>query len=53
VKHFLLARANDHTIKLKVGAPDTIDYKVYPFTLVEQEAIKKWIIENEEKNYIE
>jgi hypothetical protein len=51
-KRFPPARANDHAIKLKPGAPDTIDCKVYPLTLAEQEATKKWIEENEEKHYI-
>jgi hypothetical protein len=51
-KHFSPARANDHAIKLKPRALDTINYKVYPLMLVEQEAIKKWIAENKEKNYI-
>jgi hypothetical protein len=52
-KRFPPARANDHAIKLKPGAPDTIDCKVYPLTLAEQQATKKWIEENEEKHYIE
>jgi uncharacterized protein (UPF0305 family) len=52
-KRFPPARANDHAIKLKPGAPDTIDCKVYPLMLAEQEATKKWIKENEEKHYIE
>jgi gag-polyprotein putative aspartyl protease len=51
-KHFPPTRANDHAIKLKLGAPDTIDCKVYPLTLVEREATRKWIEENKEKHYI-
>jgi hypothetical protein len=52
-KHFPLARANNHSIKLKLSTSDTIDCKIYPLMLAEQKAIKKWIEENEEKDYIE
>jgi hypothetical protein len=37
----------DHAIKLIPGAPETINCKVYPLTLVEQEAMRKFLAENE------
>jgi hypothetical protein len=50
---FLLSRPEDHAIKLIPGAPDTINCKVYPLTLAEQEATKKFLEENEHLGYIE
>jgi hypothetical protein len=51
--HFLLSRPEDHAIKLVPGAPETINCKVYPLTLAEQEATKKFLEENEWLKYIE
>jgi hypothetical protein len=53
VKRFPPARPEDHAIKLKPGAPDIIDCKVFPLTRIEKEATEKWIKDNEEKGYIE
>jgi hypothetical protein len=47
------SRPEDHAIKLIPGAPETISCKVYPLTLVEQEATKKFLEENEHLGYIE
>jgi hypothetical protein len=52
VKHFPPSRPEDHTIKLKPGAPETINCKVYPLTATELEATKKFVEEHESKNYI-
>jgi hypothetical protein len=43
----------DHAIKLIPGAPETINCKVYPLTLAEQEVTKKFLEENECLGYIE
>jgi hypothetical protein len=43
----------DHAIKLIPGAPEMINCKVYPLTLAEQEATKKFLEENEHLGYIE
>jgi hypothetical protein len=43
----------DHAIKLIPGVPETINCKVYPLTLAEQEATKKFLEENEHLGYIE
>jgi hypothetical protein len=51
--HFLPSRPEDHVIKLISGAPETISCKVYPLTLAEQEAMKKFLEENECLGYIE
>jgi hypothetical protein len=45
--HFPPSRLEDHAIKLVPGAPETINCKVYPLTLAEQEATKKFLEENE------
>ena len=37
-KHFPPSRPEDHAIKLKEGAPDTMNCKVYPLTQAEREA---------------
>ena len=42
----------DHVIKLKPGAPDTMNCKVYPLMEAEQEATKKFIQENKTLQYI-
>jgi hypothetical protein len=47
------SRLEDHAIKLLPGAPKMINCKVYPLTLVEQEATKKFLDENERLGYIE
>jgi Retroviral aspartyl protease len=47
------SRPKDHAIKLVPGAPDTINCKVYPLTLAEHEATKKFLEENERLGYIE
>jgi Reverse transcriptase (RNA-dependent DNA polymerase) len=47
------SRPEDHAIKLIPGAPETINCKVYPLTLAEQEATKKFLEENERLGYIE
>jgi hypothetical protein len=52
-KPFPPAQPEDHGIKLKPGAPDVIDCKVFPLTHIEKEAMEKWIKDNKEKNYIE
>jgi Retroviral aspartyl protease len=41
------SRPEDHAIKLVSGAPETISCKVYPLTLAEHEATKKFLEENE------
>jgi hypothetical protein len=46
-------RPEDHAIKLIPRVPETINYKVYPLTLAEQEATKKFLEENEWLGYIE
>jgi hypothetical protein len=45
--HFLPSQPEDHAIKLIPGAPETINCKVYPLTLAEQEATRKFLEENE------
>jgi Reverse transcriptase (RNA-dependent DNA polymerase) len=50
---FLPSRPKDHAIKLIPGAPEMINCKVYPLTLVEQEATRKFLEENECLGYIE
>jgi hypothetical protein len=52
-KHFPLARLEDHAIKLKPDAPQTINCKVYPLTHAEREATAKFLKENEVLKYIE
>jgi hypothetical protein len=47
------SRPEDHAIKLIPGAPETINYKVYPLMLAEQEATKKFLEENKWLGYIE
>jgi hypothetical protein len=52
-KRFPPARPEDHAIKLKPDAPQTINCKVYPLTHVEREAMAKFLKENEALRYIE
>jgi hypothetical protein len=52
-KCFPPSRPEDHAIKLKPGAPETINCKVYPLTATELEATKKFVEEHESKNYIQ
>jgi RNase H-like domain found in reverse transcriptase/Reverse transcriptase (RNA-dependent DNA polymerase) len=47
------SRPEDHAIKLIPGAPEMINCKVYPLTLAEQEATKRFLEENEWLGYIE
>jgi hypothetical protein len=52
-KRFPLAWPEDHVIKLKDRAPDTINCKIYPLIKPEQEATKKFIEENEALGFIQ
>jgi hypothetical protein len=52
-KHFPPLRPEDHAIKLKPGALETINCKVYPLTATELEATKRFMEEHESKNYIQ
>jgi hypothetical protein len=40
------SRPEDYAIKLVPGVPETINCKVYPLTVAEQEAMKKFLEEN-------
>jgi hypothetical protein len=51
--HFPLSRPEDHAIKLIPRVPETINCKVYPLTLAEQEATRKFLEENKQLGYIE
>jgi Reverse transcriptase (RNA-dependent DNA polymerase) len=51
--HFPPLRPEDHAIKLIPGVPEMINCKVYPLTLAEQKATKKFLEENEQLGYIE
>ena len=42
----------DHAITLKPDAPDTIDCKLYPLPPKDDEALRKWLDEEESKGYI-
>ena len=42
----------DHAIMLKPDAPDTLDCKLYPLPPKDDEALRKWLQEEEEKGYI-
>jgi hypothetical protein len=42
----------DHAIEFKPGAPDAIECKIYPMTLVKDEALDVFIDEQLEKGYI-
>jgi hypothetical protein len=46
------AREWDHTIDLKLGAPDALDCKVYPMTRDEDTTLKKFLDEMVAKGYI-
>ena len=46
------SRPWDHAIDLKEGAPEAINSKIIPMTKEEDEALKKFIKEQEEKGYI-
>ena len=46
------SRPWDHTITLKPDAPDTIDCKLYPLPPRDDEALRKWLEEEEGKGYI-
>ena len=45
-------RVDDYAINLKLGAPETIDCKVYPLNAQEEEACHKFINENVDKGYL-
>jgi hypothetical protein len=47
------SRPEDHAIKLIPGVPEMINCKVYPLTLAEQEATKRFLEENKQLGYIE
>jgi hypothetical protein len=51
-KRFPPAQPEDHAIKLKPDAPQTINCKVYPLTQAEWEATAKFLKENEALRYI-
>ena len=42
----------DHTIDLKPDAPLSLNCKVYPLTVKEKEALRKWLDEELQKGYI-
>ena len=46
------SRPWDHAITLKPDAPDTIDCKLYPLLPKDNEALHKWLKEEEDKGYI-
>ena len=46
------SRPWDHAISLKPDAPDTIDCKLYPLPPKDDEALHKWLEEEESKGYI-
>jgi Reverse transcriptase (RNA-dependent DNA polymerase) len=46
------SRPEDHAIKLVLGVPKMINCKVYPLTLAEQKATKKFLEENKWLGYI-
>ena len=42
----------DHTIDLKPDAPSSLNCKIYPLTVQEKEALRKWLDEELKKGYI-
>ena len=42
----------DHTIDLKPTAPSSLNCKIYPLTIQEKEALRKWLDEERKKGYI-
>ena len=46
------SRPWDHAITLKLDTPDTIDCKLYPLPSKDDEALRKWLKEEEGKGYI-
>ena len=46
------SRPWDHAITLKPDTPDTIDCKLYPLPPKDDEALRKWLEEEEGKGYI-
>ena len=46
------SRPWDHTITLKPDAPDTIDCKLYLLPPKDDEALRKWLEQEEGKGYI-
>ena len=51
-KKLPLSQPWDHTITLKPYAPDTLDCKLYHLPPKDDEALRKWLQEEEEKGYI-
>ena len=47
-RHFPPSRPEDHAIRIKPGAPQTINCKVYPLTRAELDAKKQFIKDNKE-----
>ena len=47
------SRPWDHAIDLKPNAPASFDYKFYPLSPKEQEALEEFLKEHQEKKYIE
>ena len=47
------SRPWDHSIELKEGAPKVINCKIIPTTIEEDEVLKKFIKEQQEKGYIQ
>ena len=42
----------DHAITMKPDAPDTLDCKLYPLPPKDDDALRKWLKEEEDKGYI-
>ena len=42
----------DHAIDLKLNAPSSLNCKVYPLTIKEKEALRKWLLDELRKGYI-
>jgi hypothetical protein len=51
-QRFLPARKDNHTIKLRPGAPDTIPSHAYKWTPEEDKVGQEWLKENEDLGYI-
>jgi Reverse transcriptase (RNA-dependent DNA polymerase) len=52
-QRFPLERRDDHAIKLRPGAPDTIPSRAYKWTPEEDKVGREWLKENEDLGYIE
>jgi hypothetical protein len=51
-QRFLPSREWDHAIKLKQGAPDALDCKIYPMTREEDASLEKFLDEMVALRYI-